>query len=225
MVKAGAVRRGMRTVMHASTENAGDRRAEGRSSLYLAASLYSDGASHPARIRNISTTGALVESATAFAPGGLVQLVRGSLIVHGLVAWTASGKMGLRFSGSIDVMLWRKTVSNAEQQRVDDIVRLVKAGAVPLPLNAPSGDLSPDGDGPSTDLQRASALISLFGDRLAADAIAVACYSTELQNLDIAIQIIEAVGSLLESHDGLAIDSMKFASLRKSADQALSRAA
>lgn len=208
-------------MIHASAETAPDRRSECRSSLYLAASLYCDGASHPVKIRNISTTGALVEVLTAVAPGSLVQLVRGALIVHGLVLWTEDGKLGLKFSGGIDVSQWRRPVGNAEQRRVDDIVRLVKAGAVPLPVNVPPGDIPPGIDGPSADLRRAATLLGRLGDRLATDAIVVANYPAELQNLDVAIQMIEAVRLLLESREDLATDSEKFASLRRSADQAL----
>jgi hypothetical protein len=203
----------------------GDRRAEGRSSLYLAASLYCDGASSPVKIRNISSTGALLESRTVVAGGSLVQLVRGSLIVHGLVAWTENEKLGLKFSGSVDVQQWRMTPNNAEQQRIDDIVRLVKAGAVPLPISAPSHAVPTDEEGPSADLQRASRLLANLGDRLANDAIVVALYSAELQNLDIAIQVIDAVKSLLGSESDVAAEPTKFDGLRRSADQALSRAA
>ena len=202
-----------------------ERRGTARASLYLAASLYCDGSSYPAKIRNISSSGALLEASAAFAQGSLVQLVRGSLIVHGLVAWIANGKLGLRFSGSIDVPQWRRSISNAEQERVDDIVRLVKAGAVPLPVNTACRESSFGKESPAADLNRAVRLLDRLGDRLAKDAIVVSSYPAELQNLDIAVQVIEAVGTLLEARTDLGLDENKFASLRKSADQALSRAA
>ena len=120
--------------MHTSfQEGASERRSTTRASLYLAATLYCDDHSFPVKIRNISPTGALLESRTVVTAGVLVQLVRGSLIVHGLVAWAEDGRYGLNFSGSVDVQQWRATPMNAEQQRIDEVVRLVKAGAVPLP--------------------------------------------------------------------------------------------
>ena len=208
-------------MIHASAEMAPDRRSDSRSSLYLAASIYRDGAAHPVKIRNISATGALIEVRTSFAPGSLVRLVRGPLSVHGLVLWTEAGKLGLKFSESINVSRWGKTATNAEQQRVDDIVRLVKACAVPPPVNVPPGLTPFDIEGPLADLRRAANLLGRLGDRLAADGIVVASYPAELQNLDIAIQMIEAVRLLLESAQEPATDSAKVASLRKSADQAL----
>ena len=207
-------------MIHASAETAPDRRSDSRSSLYLAASIYRDGAAHPAKIRNISATGALVEVRTAFAPGSLVQLVRGPLSVHGVVLWTETGKLGLKFSRSIDVSRWRKTLTNAEQQRVDDIVRLVKACAVPPPVSVPLTSIPSGIDGASADLRRAANLLGRLGDRLAADGIVVASYPAELQNLDIAIQMIEAVQLLLESAQKPTTDSEKVASLHKSAGRA-----
>ena len=212
--------------MHTSfQEGASERRSTTRASLYLAATLYCDDHSFPVKIRNISSTGALLESRTMLTAGVLVQLVRGSLIVHGLVAWAEDGRYGLKFSGSVDVQQWRATPMNAEQQRVDDVVRLVKAGAVPLPINAPSPDRPDDANELSADLQRASALIGKLADRLAKDSIVVALYATELQNLDIAIQIIAAVEGILIGKTDLGTGTAKFASLRKSADQALIAAA
>lgn len=201
-----------------------DRRTANRSSLYLAASLYCDGSVYPVKIRNISSAGALLDTLTVLAPGSLVQLIRGPLIVHALVAWTDQGRLGLKFSGTVDVQRWRQTISNAEQQRVDDVVTLVKAGAVPLQVYSSASSLE-EMNGPSSDLLRASKLLSRLGDRLANDAIVVANFPGELQNLDIAIQVIDAIAALMESRTDLAIDATKFASLRKSADQALNRAA
>jgi len=201
-----------------------DRRTANRSSLYLAASLYCDGSVYPVKIRNISSAGALLDTLTVLAPGSLVQLIRGPLIVHALVAWTDQGRLGLKFSGTVDVQRWRQTISNAEQQRVDDVVTLVKAGAVPLQVYSSASSLE-ETNGPSSDLLRASKLLSRLGDRLANDAIVVANFPGELQNLDIAIQVIDAIAALMESRTDLAIDATKFANLRKSADQALNRAA
>jgi hypothetical protein len=178
-------------------DDASDRRLTVRASLYLAATLNCDGQSFPVKIRNISSTGALLESPTTISAGALVQLVRGSLIAHGLVTWAKSGRSGLRFERSIDVQQWRATPTNAEQQRIDDAVRLIKAGAITLPVNDPPCDRLNDNESLTFDLQRASDLLAKLGDRLAKDCIVVAQYPAELQNLDIAMQVIDGVGAIL----------------------------
>jgi hypothetical protein len=204
-------------------EDPSERRSATRASLYLAASLYHDGHASAVKIRNISSAGALLDSPAVFTPGALVQLVRGSLIVHGLVAWATNGRYGLKFSGSIDVQQWRMAPANAEQQRIDDAVRLVKAGAVPLPVKLDSRDRPAAVESLWADLQRASNLLAKLGDRLARDGIVVAQYPTELQNLDIAMQVIAAVGAILSGQSDLASGAAKFVNLRKSADEAMLR--
>jgi hypothetical protein len=187
--------------------------------------LYCDGASVPVKIRNISTAGALVEGAVMPSEGSLVQLVRGSLIVHGLVAWSADGRCGIKFSGSVDVNKWRAVPANPEQQRVDEVVRLVKAGAVPLPVPA----LAHQGQLPSTDLgadlAQVSELLESMGAVLSNDADVVARHGTALQNLDIAMQILAAVKGVIAGDVDLEIEPMKIASLRRSANQALNHPA
>ena len=205
-------------------EAANDLRDAPRLSLYLSASLFCDGTSSTVKIRNISPTGALVDSAPSAAEGSLVQLVRGSLIVHALVIWSEKGRCGLSFSGCIDVEQWRAAPFNAEQQRVDDIVRVVKEGSVPLPAAAAAEDgsrRSASKDGLPADLRRVAELLAKLGDRLARDEIVVSLYAAELQNLDIAAQVVSAVETILTGHGNLASDAAKMVSLRKSADQAL----
>ena len=206
-------------------EDSSERRVSTRASLYLAATVYHEDCPYPVKIRNISSAGALLDAQTDLPSGALIQLVRGHLIAIGVVAWSSNGRYGLKFSGGIDVQRWRANPANTEQQRIDEIVRLVRAGAVPLPINTPFSDLPTDIEGLSDDLQRASDLLERLGDRLAKDGIVVAQYPAELQNLDIALQVIAAVGAILSGENDLATSAVKFINLRKSADQALGRAA
>lgn len=204
-----------------------DARGSTRASLYLAAALYCDGSSSPVKIRNISSTGALVEGAVIPSIGTLVQLVRGGLIVHGLVAWSVDGRCGLKFSGCVDVQQWRAAPNNSEQQRVDEVVRLVRAGAVPLAVPQPS-QLRPHescepGETLSGDLRRASELLDNLGGALASDVDIVTRHGPALQNLDIAMQVIAAVEAVIAGRSDLEIDSTKLPGLRRSADQALQR--
>lgn len=215
------------TVVQTSPEcRAGDARSTPRASIYLAATLYCDGSSAPVKIRNLSATGALVESGVTPIRGALVQLIRGGLIVHGLVAWSSGNRCGLKFSGRVDVEQWRGARTNVEQQRVDDIVRVVKAGAVPLPV--PSLTALPAGEAISascpcsaSDLQRVSKLLEQLAGVLADDAEIVKRHGPILQNLDIAMQFIAAIGAMNgQTADATATD---LAGLRRSADQALQR--
>jgi hypothetical protein len=150
------------------------------------------------------------------------------LIVHGLVIWSLAGRCGLKFSGSVDVQKWRAAPANIEQQRVDEVVRLVKAGAVPLPVatfaEPRRNDVPAAGDGVAGDLRRASELLDDLGSVLAGDPDVVMRHGNALQNLDIAMQVITAVQSIVAGLNEWDSDSIKLAGLRRSADQALKRA-
>src|SRR6478672_3524325 len=80
-----------------------DSRTASRSSLYLSAALHCDGSSWPVTIRNLSSSGALVEGATTASLGSRVELVRGGLIGRALVVWSREGRCGLMVSDLIDV--------------------------------------------------------------------------------------------------------------------------
>jgi len=204
-----------------------DARSAQRESLYLAAALYCDGSPVPVKIRNMSASGALVEGVVLPGVGALVQLIRGALIVHALVAWTAEARCGLKFSGVVDVQQWRAVPTNTEQQRVDEVVRLVKAGVVPLPVPplAHVGGHKNSEPGPelSGDLRRASELLDDLGAALATDSDVVMRHGAALQNLDIAMQVIAAVETIIAGGSDPNNDGLKLLALRTSADQALQR--
>lgn len=201
----------------------------GAPGTHLPATLYCDGACSAVRIRNIAATGALVEGGPVPLPGTLVQLVRGELIVHGLVAWSAETRFELKFSGSVDVQQWLAGPGNCHQQWVDEVVSLVKAGAVPLPV--PGFGVPEEGEKPVSaadlagDLGRASELIGRLGEILVGDMDVVMRHGDALQNLDIAKQVIVAVQMCLANQAPGPADAARLAGLRRSAQQALLKGA
>ena len=82
-----------------------DRRAE-RTHLLLGATLSFGRASTPVRVRNLSATGALVESDDVPPVGTQIVLRRGVLEARGSVAWAGSGKAGLTFGEPLAVSCW-----------------------------------------------------------------------------------------------------------------------
>ena len=212
----------IQTSTQSYTSNA---RGAPRESLYLAAALYCDGSPAPIKIRNMSASGALVEGPALPNVGALVQLIRGDLIVHALVAWSAGSRCGLKFSGGVDVQRWRVAPTNAEQQRVDDIVRLVKAGAVPFPVPPPpqggqDNERLDPGPELSGDLRRASELLDDLGAVLSSDPDVVTRHGPKLQNLDIAMQVIAAVETIISGQSDLNSEGTKLLGLRRSVNQA-----
>jgi hypothetical protein len=68
----------------------------------LAASVRNAFGDHPVKIRDVSSTGALVEAALVPPEGSRLLLNKGPVSVTGTVVWTGSGRYGLQFHETID---------------------------------------------------------------------------------------------------------------------------
>lgn len=204
---------------------AADVRSAPRFSIYLAAMLETGATSVPVKIRNMSTSGVLVEGDALPAAGGLVRLVRGGLAARGAIVWSADRRCAVKFSGPVDVQIWRTTPTNVDQRRVDELVCLVKSGAVPRSVAMPSS--SPHAAIPTNkgaqlaeDLCGVSSLLRSLEDVLSSESDFVRRYGAQLQNLDIAMQTLGAIASLCRGDMDPAI-AIRLDGLRSSATQAL----
>lgn len=104
-------------------------RSQPRSNVFLAAALIIGTASHPVRLRNLSTRGALLDGPSLPPAGSRVRVLRGELSAEGEIAWQAHDQAGLRFSGEIDVDKWVQRIGHRGQQRVDEAVAALRAHA------------------------------------------------------------------------------------------------
>ena len=193
--------------------------------MFLAAMLYGVGYSAPVKIRNMSASGALAEGAAVPEVGVAIRLVRGSLSVPGIVRWANEGRCGIEFASLVCVRDWLAPPANSEQQRVDDVVRLVKGGAValnPAPRSITGITSSRHCAVPAQlgdDLRRVCALIDKLGESLLCDEATVVRHGLELQNFDICRQTIAAVADVLGGDSNEAANRLE--NLRVGCEQAL----
>ena len=201
-----------------------DSRGASRSNMFIAAVLVAPDGAVPVKVRNMSATGALVEAATVPLPETEVRLVRGTLEIGGAVAWSAEGRCGLHFSSLACVRDWLAPAANRDQQRVDEMVSLLKLGAVPLPKRS-----KPETDCPAdampailgADLHRLSRLVERLGNELAGDTLVLESHAQALQSVDIVVQTLAVIGNALAgSCDGQAT-AARLENLRASCTQAL----
>jgi hypothetical protein len=83
------------------------------------------------RIRNLSSSGAMIDGASLPADGSKVRLQRGSLIAGGEIVRPGGGKCAIRFEGSIDVQKWVRGGGHAGQERVDEVISSLRRSERP----------------------------------------------------------------------------------------------
>lgn len=175
-----------------------DARSQLRTSMFLAAVLRAKSEQAPVKVRNMSATGAMLESVIVPKPDTEIHLVRGALAVRGTVVWSSSKRCGLRFSSEVSVKEWLASTSDKpQQQRLDDIVALVKAGGSdPAFLNNVEHE-DRSNEQLADDLQAIVRLMQDLEVDLAASVETVERHAIKLQNLDIAMQMMRAISSEL----------------------------
>ena len=93
------------SVVQSQTEFAAvraEKRAGERSSAFLLAFIESEGGAWPVCLRNLSTTGALIESEAGFVLGSKVVFRRSFAAVPAEIVWRRGGRFGLTFERELD---------------------------------------------------------------------------------------------------------------------------
>jgi hypothetical protein len=144
----------------------------------------------------MSQFGALIEASLVPDPGAEVILKRGGLRISGQIAWKVERKAGIVFSAGVNVADWMSRPVGAHQEKVDDIVSSLRAGAHP--------DSAVDATNMSRDTSIVAELAALradlvqLGNGLASDTSLIAAHP-EIQMIDVALQRVDRVIGQLRS--------------------------
>lgn len=158
-----------------------EKRRQGRSNVFLGATLETASELYPVRIRNVSAGGALVEAQRLPKLGARVRLVRGELRMTGVLVWQSDDQAGVTFDAPIDVAAWVKRGGAAGQQRVDAIVAALRNN-VPIPHAMFAND--------GMSLPEISAALDALCDRLASVDEIPTGIAEELVKLDALAQAL-----------------------------------
>ena len=158
-----------------------EKRSQGRSNVFLGATLEAESQVYPVRIRNVSAGGALLEAQLLPKLGARICLVRGELRMTGVLVWQSGDQAGVTFDAPIDVAAWVKRGGAAGQQRVDTIVAALRK-KVPVPPNMHPGD--------ALSLPEISAALDALCERLAGVDEIPAGLAEELVKLDTLAQAL-----------------------------------
>ena len=156
-----------------------DHRSQGRSNVFLSASLIVGAVPLPVRVRNMSRSGALLDGGSLPPEGAKVRLIRGELSAEGEIAWQRGGHAGIRFSGEVEVGVWVKRVGHAGQERVDSAIAALRR-------NEP---VAVDAQAPS--LARIGAELQAICERLAGSVTMTVEFGEDLVKLDTLAQTIQ----------------------------------
>lgn len=170
-------------------------RAE-RTHLFLVATLSFGRASTAVRVRNLSSTGALVEGGALPPVSSAIILRRGPLEAIGTIVWSESGKAGLSFSGTVDVSAWLPSKETKRQTQVDEITFGFKQARAVEPPSPPVAEGAVTIAALVAELAAVQAQLGQIGDQLALDDALLAKHP-EVQMLDVAGQRIGRIVAAL----------------------------
>jgi hypothetical protein len=176
-----------------------DGRSGQRTNMFISAALYSEGECCPAKVRNLSDFGALVEASVLPSPGTTIRLCRGSLAVSGEIVWRRGGKAGLRFNSAVTVADWLPNGSCRDQSRVDEIVHQVRTGAAPaIESNMPQHRV--ESLSISQELKAIASSVERLAETFAADTYVLGNHGSKLQQLEVLTQRIRRIADARSSN-------------------------
>lgn len=159
-----------------------------RRNMFLAATLRRGSQVAPVKIRNMSASGALLDSPIVPEPNSSIELVRGKYVAHGRVVWSEPKRCGIRFNTQLSVNDWLAPI---EAQPAFSPETDAAAAVPPVPSVAPAST------GPQTvatvaveDLLQVAKLVEQVARTLARDPHFLADHMAEGRNLICAMQML-----------------------------------
>ena len=181
--------------------NEASQRDAARVNIYLAAQLVSEHAHIQVTIRNLSSTGAQIQSRIALGEDTVVTLARGSLRAHGTLVWREGRLGGIEFVNPINLAIWVPGSSNPGQSDVDRVIAESRGHVASAPLTTePSAQPTTGLAGRiAEELAFVSRKLDALGSDLADDPIVCVRHVKRLQDLDVSTQVLGHLVRLLNS--------------------------
>jgi len=159
--------------------------------MFVLAALSGGTFSGPVKVRNLSSTGALIEGAGLPATGTKVTLRRGESTASGIIVWCSNGKAGLRMDSQVDVSEWMPG-GREHQNSLDHAVEKIRKEAA---LNIITAVPQQSAVVSSQELLSLADAICKLADDLSDDDDIVVRFGAKLQALDIAAQALRKLAA------------------------------
>ena len=171
-------------------------RVQTRTNLFVMAKLAAGGSVCTVKVRNMSSSGALVEGAALPPAGTQCRLIRGDISLEAEVVWLHANRVGLQFYGQAKISDWLPSTQNT-QSDVDQIVVQTKAQISQAPVPRSSAPLVSTTLS-AADVRQIADALEILGDDLANDPAVVAGYTSKLQAFDVSVHTLRKFAMMLE---------------------------
>lgn len=177
--------------MVAAARDIENRKAE-RVNTLLAADALIGNTCWPVRIRNISSTGVMVETAVKVDVKSSILIKRGTLHVAGEIVWRRDGVFGVRFFEPADVAPWLGISSREAVASIDQCAQSGIQASASLSEAALTRRIA-------EEIAYAERLVSAVASSLSEDPILRVRYCGRVQELSIAADMLNQLSMVLIS--------------------------
>ena len=166
-----------------------------RTNLFLAATMHSGDTEQPVKVRDLSATGARVETARLPDVGTAVNLVRGRLRVEARVRWHAERFCGLSFTSPVSIQDWMANPMILERRRRNPWVEADREVLDSASDHSGAGSAGRVDE----DLKRVSSLLETVGEALASDPDVAFRHRVKLHNLGLAAKTLAELAKTIQA--------------------------
>lgn len=174
-----------------------------RSKIFLAATLEIGKTAARCRIRNVTKSGALIESSSKVPVGTTLFVSRGTLGVAGEVKWSRESFFGMQFSAPIVVRDWLEEPFSSQPLNASACTenRSEKKDLPTHFFDAPDLDDDTIGRRLAEELLYVSRIVNEVGLILVKDPVLRLRHASSLQQLDIGKQMLSEIAQLVHLTD------------------------
>ncbi len=162
-----------------------------RTNLFVLAVLSGGTYTGPVKIRNLSSTGALIEGSGLPGRGTNVTLRRGESTAAGVIIWSSEGKAGLRMDSQVDVSAWMPGGREHQNSLDHAVEKIRKEAAHNIIAAVPEQSALVS----SSELLSLADAICKLADELSDDDGIVVRFGSKLQTLDIVTQVLRKLAA------------------------------
>lgn len=158
-------------------------------------------------IRNLSSSGAMVEMSSQLSPGDEILLRRGSLEARGVIAWCFDGRAGISLRDNIVVSQWvarqKGACSEAQVEQVAATARAALGAARSEESSSSRKNLEQDvlTSRLAEEILLVARIIEQLGDEFAEEPLFVLRHGQSLQQMDVAVQVLGHIASIVRAED------------------------